>query len=252
MVTWGPVPDIDQNGVITGYDVMYEPLETFSGMISTQIANVSESEMSAILMGLEEFVNYIISVRASTSAGPGPFSGGVTNMTDEDGKTVASQKSLYINLSFPPSLNHPPSLSLSTSQLSVPPSPSLLLFLDTAPSGKPVLTRAVDVSPTEVVVEWTEVDAIEQNGIIIAYEVVYVPLDSIGVADVRNTSNTTIRLEGLEESVEYNIRVRAFTRVGPGPFSDPRNSTAREDGRNCSIITLSSVVHSLLSFFSSW
>ena len=93
------------------------------------------------------------------------------------------------------------------------------------------------MSPTEVVVEWTEVDAIERNGIIIAYEVVYVPLDSIGVADVRNTSNTTIRLEGLEESVEYTIRVRAFTRVGPGPFSDPRNSTAQEDGRNCYIIT---------------
>ena len=108
MVTWGPVPDIDQNGVITGYDVMYEPLETFSGMISTQIANVSESEMSAILIGLEEFVNYTISVRASTSAGPGPFSGGVTDMTDEDGKTVASQKSLYISPSLHPSITPPP------------------------------------------------------------------------------------------------------------------------------------------------
>ena len=72
--------------------------------------------------------------------------------------------------------------------------------------------------------------AINQNGIIIMYEVMYVPLEEFGVADTRNTSNRTIVLEGLEESVEYNITVRAFTSVGPGPFSASVISRPREDG----------------------
>ena len=34
-----------------------------------------------------------------------------------------------------------------------------------------------------------------------------------------NGSVTEITLTGLQEFVEYNISVRAYTSVGPGPFS---------------------------------
>ena len=44
------------------YEVLYEPLETFGGAIQTQTRNVSGTEMSVVLMDLEEFVNYSISV----------------------------------------------------------------------------------------------------------------------------------------------------------------------------------------------
>ena len=89
MVTWDPVPAIDQNGIITEYEVMYEPLETFGGNISTQRMNVTAPEMSVTLTKLQEFVFYNISVRAYTSVGAGSFSEEMTERTNEDGKKLA-------------------------------------------------------------------------------------------------------------------------------------------------------------------
>ena len=84
-VTWDNILEIDQNGIITMHEVLYQPLETFDGAIMTQTMNVTE--MSANLTDLEEFVNYTISVRAYTSVGAGNYSEEVTVMTPEDGKT---------------------------------------------------------------------------------------------------------------------------------------------------------------------
>ena len=86
LVMWDIVPPIDQNGIITMYEVMYKPLETFNRNISTQTMNVSGTEMSVVLMELQEFVNYNISVRAYTSVGAGPYSDEMTVMTLEDSK----------------------------------------------------------------------------------------------------------------------------------------------------------------------
>ena len=84
MVSWEAIPPEDRNGIITMYEVLYQPLETFDGAIMTQTMNVTE--MSANLKDLEEFVNYTISVRAYTSEGAGPYSDEVTIMTLEDSK----------------------------------------------------------------------------------------------------------------------------------------------------------------------
>ena len=86
LVIWDIVPPIDQNGIITMYEVMYQPLETFNGNISIQTINVSGTEMSVFLIELQEFVNYTISVRAYTSVGAGPYSDEVTVLTLQDGK----------------------------------------------------------------------------------------------------------------------------------------------------------------------
>ena len=67
------------------YEVLYEPLETFGGAIETLSRNVSVTDMSVVLMDLEEFVYYNISVRAYTSVGEGPYSDGITELTDNDG-----------------------------------------------------------------------------------------------------------------------------------------------------------------------
>ncbi len=77
---------MDQNGIITTYEVQYEPLETFGGLIQTQTMNVSVPNRSVTLRNLQEFVNYTISVRACTSVGEGPYSIGVVERTLEDGK----------------------------------------------------------------------------------------------------------------------------------------------------------------------
>ena len=73
----------------------------------------------------------------------------------------------------------------------------------------------------------------DRNGIIILYEVQYEPLMTFGgqlMTMVMNTSNTSIVLGGLQEYVEYNITVRAYTSVGPGPFSPAVNYRTAEDG----------------------
>ena len=81
---WEEVVPIDQNGVITMYQVLYQPLETFGGAIGPLTVNVTE--LTADLTDLEEYVNYTISVRAYTSAGEGPYSDGVIVITLEGGK----------------------------------------------------------------------------------------------------------------------------------------------------------------------
>ena len=74
---------MDQNGIILLYEVQYEPLMTFGGKLMTMAVNTSNT--SIVLGGLQEYVEYNISVRAYTSVGPGPFSPGMNNWTAENG-----------------------------------------------------------------------------------------------------------------------------------------------------------------------
>ena len=83
-VLWEEVPAINENGVITVYEVLYTPLMTFEGQISANTTNTSQ--LNSTLTGLQEYVEYSISVRAYTSVGPGPYSDGVVERTFEDGK----------------------------------------------------------------------------------------------------------------------------------------------------------------------
>lgn len=81
-VTWEEVPEINRNGIIDEYEVCYDPLETFGGLIME--GRVNTSDLSYNISGLQEFVNYTITVRAYTSVGPGPDSEANTEMTLED------------------------------------------------------------------------------------------------------------------------------------------------------------------------
>ena len=108
-VMWEEVVPIDQNGVITMYQVLYQPLETFGGAIGPLTVNVTE--LTADLTDLDEYVNYTISVRAYTSAGEGPYSDGVTVITLEDGKLKhASPPCIWYALIFQPLPVLPPML----------------------------------------------------------------------------------------------------------------------------------------------
>ena len=102
-----------------------------------------------------------------------------------------------------------------------------------APSGYPQNVVPTTISSTEILVSWDEVPAIDQNGVIILYDVQYEPLMTFGgelMTMTMNTSNTSIVLGGLQEYVEYNITVRAYTSIGPGPFSPGVDNRTFEDG----------------------
>ena len=81
-MSWEEVPAIDQNGVITQYEVEYNQ-STFDSVPTTQ--NIIVNSTMAVLTELEEYVEYSIRVRAYTSVGPGPYSDVVTVTTNEDG-----------------------------------------------------------------------------------------------------------------------------------------------------------------------
>ena len=91
-VSWDEVPAIDQNGVITMYEVQFEPLQTFNDKIFTNSVNITNTSMMyTVRMDLEEYVEYNISVRAYTSAGSGPYSDPLSKRTLEDGKKCVTQ-----------------------------------------------------------------------------------------------------------------------------------------------------------------
>ena len=85
MVTWEEVLPIDQNGIITIYEVQYVPLQ-FMESLSTLIIIITD--MAVSLTNLQEYVEYSISVRVYTSIGFGPFSTEITERTFEDGKCL--------------------------------------------------------------------------------------------------------------------------------------------------------------------
>ena len=84
-VTWDIVPPIDQNGVITMYEVFYVPLETFDGAIGPEMESVVAPNTTITLIGLQEYVLYTITVRAYTDNGPSDYTEALLERTLEDG-----------------------------------------------------------------------------------------------------------------------------------------------------------------------
>ena len=88
------------------------------------------------------------------------------------------------------------------------------------------------MSSTQIMVTWEDVPEIDRNGIIINYEIQTEPLDfpeDIFI-DTLNTTNFSISVTNLVEHVFYNISVRAYTSVGPGPYSDTVMERTFDDG----------------------
>ena len=82
-VSWEAVPVEQQNGIITGYTITYQSQkENHNGTVP---AGPNEREKN--IGGLREFVDYNITVFASTSKGDGPHSIPVLVVrTDQDSK----------------------------------------------------------------------------------------------------------------------------------------------------------------------
>ena len=87
LVMWGEVPELEQNGFITEYEVEYNQT-AFDDIDISDTIMTDSSLMMVNLTGLEEFTEYFIRVRAFTIHGPGPYSNAVSVSTLEDGKAV--------------------------------------------------------------------------------------------------------------------------------------------------------------------
>lgn len=109
----------------------------------------------------------------------------------------------------------------------------VILNIPPAPSAPPTDVTVTTVTSTELLVDWQPPSPIDQNGVILYYDVLYTPLTTfsglIASASVR-AYNLTVLLTGLEEAIGYNVSVRAVTAVGPGPYSQPQPNSTLIDG----------------------
>ena len=85
-VFWDPPPFLDQNGVITGYQVTITNVNRTNVSTVVNVANTSH-----IALDLQEFEAYDIEVAAMTAVGLGPFSVAVRRQTLEDSKCFTSE-----------------------------------------------------------------------------------------------------------------------------------------------------------------
>ena len=77
---WDKVPADQQNGIITGYNI------TYNSQTEHDSGSVLADDRQKELTGLKEYVNYNITVFASTVKGDGPASDPIVVRTNEDSK----------------------------------------------------------------------------------------------------------------------------------------------------------------------
>ncbi|XP_022777753.1 uncharacterized protein LOC111319202, partial [Stylophora pistillata] len=96
------------------------------------------------------------------------------------------------------------------------------------PRGGPANVLSAEVNETTFNISWAPLSREQTNGDIILYNVKE-ELLSRGTSQKRsslssktvNTTNTFILLNGLRLCSQYQVSVRAYTKVGPGPYGPP-------------------------------
>ena len=103
------------------------------------------------------------------------------------------------------------------------------------PATFPNISGMIPISSTAISVSWEPPSLIDWNGIITLYEVEYnqTTFDEATRTQTMllNASFSTVSITGLEEYTEYFLRVRAYTSMGPGPYSPPVITMTLEDGK---------------------
>lgn len=98
---------------------------------------------------------------------------------------------------------------------------------ETVPSGAPIYIRAMNVLPNEVDLVWQAPTCLQTNGEITEYEYEAKPVDKYGsgagaVGAIKKVvRGTKTRIINLSPYTKYEVRMRAYTRRGPGPWSEP-------------------------------
>ena len=92
LVEWNEVPSVDRNGIILSYTIKYQAVGddevTVEGPVNT--TTVDFPTLRANLSGLIKNQRYNISVLATTIKGNGPYSDPITEITNQDSKSVFS------------------------------------------------------------------------------------------------------------------------------------------------------------------
>ena len=204
-VQWGIVPADNQNGIITNYTVTYQELPSGSTVTKVVVA----PRTNTTLKSLHEYTDYSITVFASTSKGGGNESAPIIVITDEDGKFMST---LFYQVT-----KKNESQTDRSSRFS-----SLIILMThfSAPSAPPSAFQGHNTSSTSILVQWGNVPAADQNGIILSYTVTYKAFP-YGSPLTKEVSAPTMQatLTGLNEHTNYSITVFATTSKGNGNIS---------------------------------
>lgn len=90
-----------------------------------------------------------------------------------------------------------------------------------APNGYPENVVLEQASAFSLLLAWKSVPLVEQNGKITKFSVLYKDINSRGNASevIVPAPGSSVLLEGLSADTVYDVRLCAFTAVGPGPYS---------------------------------
>ena len=112
---------------------------------------------------------------------------------------------------------------------------SIMLCLHSllVPGAAPVVSASPD--QRSINVSWMMLECQDHRGNITMYEARYTSTDfGDNVNQTLNTSSgdeLNLEVDGLEEFTNYTIEVRAYTAIGPGPYSDPMNVRTLPDSK---------------------
>ena len=100
------------------------------------------------------------------------------------------------------------------------------------PNASPSDVQGRNTSSTSILVQWGDVPAADQNGIILSYTVTYKALPGgAPKAEVVIAPTTETTLTGLNEYTNYSITVFASTVKGDGNVSEPIIVITDEDSK---------------------
>ena len=96
-----------------------------------------------------------------------------------------------------------------------------MLMLFAEPNAPPSNVKGYNTSSTSIFVQWSNIAAAEQNGVILSYTVTYKALpDGSPQTEVVSAPTTHVTLTGLNEYTNYSITVFASTVRGDGNVSE--------------------------------
>lgn len=99
-VSWVAPNAVDQNGALSEYTVYYQAVGGCFNDSALKQQKVGGSLNQVNLTGLEEYVEYNITVSASTAVGEGPVSASIIVRTAEAGKRVSVKKAMFYGRQF--------------------------------------------------------------------------------------------------------------------------------------------------------
>ena len=100
------------------------------------------------------------------------------------------------------------------------------------PTAPPTNVQGHNTSSTSILVQWGNVPAADQNGVILSYTVTYQALpDGSPQTNVVSAPTTQVTLTGLNEYANYSITVFASTVMGDGNVSSPEIVITDEDSK---------------------